>query len=297
MKIIISNSSKSLGILYHGTDKEKLVNILRTGKLDLASGRLRDVEGHLSKDHLFYASFTRARDCSYFDFAEPNAIIAVDGQAISARYKITPVDYYSKIKGKVDLLDPDRRAEAEERLLSDSPQIPIIKYIKHVYFIQEGVSYSPQPMQMARVDAANITGTGMASILLVLKKNNIPYSFYPTLKDWRLRRGEFSAVIDPTSVRTQRVRRLDKEAYKETKALLHCLQGKMLAADREVLTSIIRRNKTEMLMLNVLDNTNHSQYNAQNNIAVLATKTVRLIKRMGLKSKADIKDFIVKALE
>lgn len=293
MKIIISNSAKSLGVLYHGTTKERLVSILRTGKLELASGRLRESEDRFAKDRLFYGSFTRSRNCSYLAFAECNAILEVDGDALSNSYKIEPIDYFDNPNAPTDILDSSRRSEAEERLLSDTPQLPILKYIRNVYFIQAGNIYNPKPMIMQHTDSANIEGQGMASILLLLKKNKIPYSFYPSIKDWQLKRSEFSAVISPTVERTRKVRSVDKAVYTNMVALLHCLQGTMTAGDKQALTTMLSNTLgLDTFLVNLLDNTNASLYNQQNNTAVLATKVVRLIKRMGLKSRSSIKYYI-----
>ena len=294
MKILISRSAKNIGVLYHGTLKESLVHMLRTGMMNLASGKLRNVEDRFSKGRLFYASFTRSRDCTYFDFADCDAIMEIDGTALSNLYRIEPIDYYDNPKKRdVDLLDPDRRGEAEERLLSDKPQLPILKYIKHVYFIQPGVFEQTSKLHQL----ADPTGKDMASILLVLKKNGITYSFYPTLKDWRKRRSQFSAVITPKATPTRKVRKLDKDIYADTLALLHCLQNTMSDTDRDLLNRIVKNSsKVDMLVLNTLDYTNMSTYNTQNTMASLAIKTVRLLKRMQLNSTNSIRSYLIKAL-
>ena len=292
MKIIISNSAKALGVLYHGTTKERLVGILRTGQLELASGRLRDAEDRFAKDKLFYASFTRSKNCSYFDFADCDAILEVDGTSLSNTYKIEPIDYFDNPDKPVTIIDANRRSEAEERLLADTPQIPIIKYVRHVYFLQQGVF--EQTSRLHQLE--DPTGNGMASILLVLKKNSIPYSFYPTLNDWRKRRGQFSAIITPKSTPTRKVRKLDRDIYADTLAFLHCLQNNMSDVDREILSRIVKNNKVDMLVMNTLDYTNTSTYNAQNTMASLAIKTVRLLKRMQLNSTNSIRSYLIKAL-
>ena len=129
MKIIISRSGKALGDLYHKTSKSNAVDILRSGMLMLATGRVTGLEDALQSNYIYFASLTRSRTGSYHygeDGSKTDDIMfTLDGTALSNRYPIKPVDYWSG--------NPvNSRKEAEERLLSDKRDIPIIKYIKHL---------------------------------------------------------------------------------------------------------------------------------------------------------------------
>ncbi len=285
MKILISNSAKHLGTLYHGTSKTALNSILRSGELRLSVGRLAHIEDIHARDRLFFVSFTRSRMSKYLLEPEIKVIIELDGDALSSKYKIVPVDYHADLKNKVRLLDSDRRSEAEERLISDLPAIPIIPYIKHIYFISEGNSYNRSNDQQLYKDSK--INEGMAPILTQLKLKKIPYSFYSSVEGWRSKRGEFSALFTPKPFIKRHTATVNKKAYMNFLSLLHTLQGIATTEERKVTGKFINGMGTAEAMRDIL-----LHQNENTSLKPVAIKLSRVFKRLGIVSPRQLTDYV-----
>lgn len=294
MKIIISNSAKSLGDLYHFTGIDALNRILLSGNLGLASGRMQGIESQLQNGALFFASFTRSRT-GYYHYStdgkdRSGVIITLDGTRMSDTYKFASVDYWSGSTGR-------SRSEAEERLLSDKQEIPILKFIKSVDFVHEGsnLKKSTLPMSKYKVhDTGNREGVGQASALLRLKKYKIPYKYFSNMKDWAFRRNEYSD-IGPKTVHREAARDTYsiKYVYPELKTLFEALTLPYDKMDKNAqeLCKTLYHNPTDALnKLSAYQNAKSPKENPV--IKDLVGKIARSFKRFGLQTEQDFAIYV-----
>ncbi len=233
MKLIISLSAKQVGTLYHYTNKTALLKILRSGKLALSTGRGMSVEGQHQGSKNFFASLTRSRFGGYHfrekghtSIYENTAVmITLDGDALSNREKLVPVDYWQH-RGVADP-EADRSKEVEERLISNKSEIPILKYIKRIDLVQRGVlgeletyGFDKGKFKLKPNEAHQFA---LGSIVLQLKKLKIPFAFYDNMDDWAKKRGEYT-YIGPKDVSVTEPRGYpSKHSYKDMEALVECL--------------------------------------------------------------------------
>lgn len=289
MKIIISNSAKSIGDLYHFTDIDALNKILLTGNLGLAAGRMQGVESALQGNALFFASFTRSRT-GYYHYGKEGTdrtgvVITLDGTRMSDNYKFASVDYWAG--------SPIRsRSEAEERLLSDKQQIPILKFIKSVDFVHDAVGMKKSTLPMAKfkaVDDVDKHGRGQASALLRLKKYHIPYKYFSNMKDWAFRRNEYSDITKKTvHVGGARDTYSLKYVYPELKSLFEALTlpYSKMGKDAQGICQTLYSNPTDAV--NKLSSYQNAKSPKENPVVRdLVGKIARVLKRLGLKDDSE----------
>ena len=203
MKILLSTSAKNLGLLYHKTSISVTVEILRSGDFLLAAGGFNSVESRHQAKSLFFASLTRSRTGKYH-YGEDGSktgqvILTLDGNRLSDKYKIKPVDYWMDSAANV-------RKEAEERLLSNERVIHIRKYIKRIDIIVPAhLMYNGK--YTGTKERLNSEGRGLSTIVMLAKKFKIPYSFYHDTKSWSVKRNEFY----PTSMLPARTKKNNNE--------------------------------------------------------------------------------------
>lgn len=221
MRVQLSLSAKHLGDLYHYTGKEQVLRILRSGNLRLSIGWAAPSEHLFTQGRTYFSSMTRSRFGGFhYKPEDPPAqnesvMITLDGDAISDRYKVVPIDYFFDTKS---FHRSKGKSEAEERIVSDSPEIPIRQYIRRVDFITR------RDKDWKDV----LTG----SILLQLKKYHIPYAFYDNPVDWAHKRNAYAYTGDKTfgdfgayekDENTERISRHAKRLYDSMKYLLEAV--------------------------------------------------------------------------
>ncbi len=117
---------EGLGPLYHATHARAAVAILRENLLELGYSR-GDAESEISRDYPFFASFSRTLRNRFR--SHTNATLVVDGDALRARYRLQPVDYWRA--------GPEG-SESEERLFSKEPEIPNFKrFLLSTHFLYD----------------------------------------------------------------------------------------------------------------------------------------------------------------
>ena len=121
----ILNEAKQAGILYHYTDPKNIENILKNGiKFSAPQKEISDK---------YYISTTRKKQNW-----KHNTLIILDGNKISEKYKIIPIqastyidnpskDWFKKVGVKIDSLGGSELAE--ERIISNKPGYLDPKYI------------------------------------------------------------------------------------------------------------------------------------------------------------------------
>ena len=267
MQMLLSVSARTLGDLYHATSLGSALSILRTGMLGLSTGRLTEVEDKHQRGNLYFASFTRSRVGGYhFDFGYKTntVILTIDGTALSHNNKIVPVDYFSGEK---------RKTEAEERLISNKPSIEVLNFIKRVDILQK----------------PNAQERGIASLVLQLKKQGIPYSFYANSQDWMQRRGEYY----PTEMTAAKPKNSvgDKYTYSDLFRLYKVLRTDIADLDpktRELCYDAARYGRDALIQ---------GFFNARSAkgtgaLRDLTHKVAKLLDRNGIHSPADFNKYI-----
>lgn len=141
MKVMISLAGSA--ILYHLTDLRHAVTAMRNDKFTLAPVISNEVEAKHSAGN-YFLSLARSKDNDYFrknTFGSNKVVFVLDGQLLNANYKIKPVNYWSTGNSTDD--------ETEDRLFANSRNIPCLKYVKEVHFVQEGEGRHNQSRTLA----------------------------------------------------------------------------------------------------------------------------------------------------
>lgn len=304
MRIQISLSAKSLGDLYHATDKRALLKILRSGKLAMSTGRAITAENKLQGQKNFFASFTRSRFGGYhFNegghpsiYGDTKVLITLDGTALSNREKIVPVDYWQHRKETADWAQ--RGKEFEERLVSDKAEVPILKYIKRVDLIQAAVhgkvqTYGAEQGKFS-VEENDRFQMLLGSIVLQLKKHKIPYSFYNSVADWSYKRSPYT-YTGPKDIApiTERVGR-SSYSFKDMSALIEALSDKpyekLSEKARKICSQMYTYPNDIASVLN--DYENYRKPDASPIFRNLALKIARMLKRLNLGSHLEVQKYL-----
>jgi GNAT superfamily N-acetyltransferase len=156
-------------ILYHFASIRSALNILNTKHFELSSvtGN-RSEEQYAPKDHPYFLSLTRTRVGDYHRYVGSGGVLFVlDGTWFNRNHKVTPIDYWERAWQH----SPDRSREAEDRVFSKTPTIPIDSVQEvHVLLKEQDKWRSPEARQL----------------LIASKKSGIETYFYVDEKNWRL---------------------------------------------------------------------------------------------------------------
>lgn len=126
-------------VLYHSTDMNKLIDILKSNEFHLVPdiGTKSDAE-HRQADKIYYMSTARTKTGKYHypagKYSRGNVLIELDGRKLGADYSGKAVDYWQ---------DNPERSEQEDRIFSKQPKIPnASKYITsiHMLYMTDGDS-------------------------------------------------------------------------------------------------------------------------------------------------------------
>ena len=130
---------KSVGILYHFTSLNSLPRILKQGFLKGNKHTAAEMSFYFKTfskiidqtEDLYSYSFTRKRDLklltsSPLDIDQYTVRITFDGNRMSDKYSFFPIS-------EINYTRNNNTSEAEERILSKDPTIPINKYILDVF--------------------------------------------------------------------------------------------------------------------------------------------------------------------
>lgn len=156
-------------ILYHFASIRSALNILNTKHFELSSvtGN-KSEEQYAPKDHPYFLSLTRTRVGDYHRYVGTGGVLFVlDGTWFNRNHKVTPIDYWERAWQH----SPDRSREAEDRVFSKTPTIPIDSVQEvHVLLKEQDKWRSPEARQL----------------MIASKKSGIPTYFYVDEKNWRL---------------------------------------------------------------------------------------------------------------
>ena len=157
-------------VLYHYTSILDAKKILDTGVFELSSvvGN-KSEESYAPPGHPYFFSTTRTRLGDYHRYVGSGGVLFVlDGNWFNDRYKARPIDYWERSWNHPD---SGRTREAEDRIFSKKPTIPIngVKEI-HVLMKEQHEWRSPAARQL----------------LIAGKRAGIPTFFYTDERAWRL---------------------------------------------------------------------------------------------------------------
>jgi hypothetical protein len=110
--------------LYHYTGLWAATRILETGAFELSSTLGTEVEANYAPPgYPYFLSATRTRTGGYHDYVGSSGVLFVlDGAWYNSRYPGSAVDYW---QNRSPLKMHHRRHEAEDRIFSKSPKIPL----------------------------------------------------------------------------------------------------------------------------------------------------------------------------
>jgi hypothetical protein len=162
----------SSDILYHFTNQNSLLNILKTNEFSLTSVFNGETDYEINNKKFFYLSTTRSRSSGY---RSGNVKIVIDGRKIKHNNKIIPVDYWRNSKNRNDYETNNdyiyalKSSEQEDRIISDNPIIKnAIKYIISIHIL---------------IYEHNINND-LKNIIDVCNNNNIELFLYDNDKNW-----------------------------------------------------------------------------------------------------------------
>jgi hypothetical protein len=126
--------------VYHATGLDVIARILKTGEIMLSPSVGMDNR----HDEDYYLSVSRTPHNS---FRTNKPVMIMDGTAISQRYKVSPINYWSNTSRN----NPNGAgSEAEERILSNNNTIPN-GFIKEIHFMEEQKMYDPRYAAIANI--------------------------------------------------------------------------------------------------------------------------------------------------
>jgi len=156
-------------VVYHYTNIRAASKILASGEFQLSSGLGSIEQQYMPKGYHYFLSTTRTSRGGYHDLIGQSAIMfVIDGNYYNNKYPSKPVDYWQN-------RDPEKsynkKHEAEDRLFSKEPSIPINGVTAVHVFVKEDAD--PNVKALAR------------TTLLEAKKRSIPAYYYNDLSAWR----------------------------------------------------------------------------------------------------------------
>ncbi len=178
-------------IVYHYTSTRNAASILQDGffQLSRSTGNPSE-ERYAPAGYDYFFSTTRTKVGDYHRYTGSAAVMfVIDGNWLNHNYKTQPIDYWDRSWLNVG----DRTREAEDRVFSKTPEIPLGGVIGiHAYIKEQDEWRSP----LTR------------GILLAGKKRRIPTYLYNDEQAWRLQNtnkaisvknaGDLLAGVTPT---------------------------------------------------------------------------------------------------
>jgi len=169
MKSLEFITEMATSIVYHYTSTHNAARILNDGYFQLSrSTGNKSEEQYAPAGYDYFFSTTRSKVGDYHRYTGSAAVMfVIDGNWLNHNYKTKPIDYWERSWLNVG----DRTREAEDRVFSKTPEIPLGGVIGiHAYIKEQDEWRSP----LTR------------GILLAGKKRNIPTYLYNNEQAWRL---------------------------------------------------------------------------------------------------------------
>jgi hypothetical protein len=159
-------------VLYHYTSVRPALKILQSGEFELTSSYGNKSEEKITPPgYPYYMSTTRSKVGDYHTrYPGSHAVMFVlDGDKISQRYKVKPVDYWERMWASDT--SNQRTRESEDRVYSKTPTIPADS-IKEIHQLVMGADENRGPV--------------IRNMAILAKKKGIPIFFYTDKDSWLL---------------------------------------------------------------------------------------------------------------
>lgn len=161
-------------VAYHYTNLTAALKILTSGEFQLSSALGSVEEKYVPKGYPYFLSTTRTKLGGYHTrISDGAAMFVLDGNWYNQRYRATSVDYW----GDRDNTQSDRAHEAEDRLFSRDPSIPITGVTAVHILCKFGRKLQDQ--------ASDSTRAWARQTIIAAKKQGIPVYFYTDPAAWR----------------------------------------------------------------------------------------------------------------
>lgn len=161
-------------IVYHYTNVYAAAGILETGEFKLSASPGSIEQDYAPAGHDYFLSTTRTRRGGYHNTIGDSAVLFVlDGNWFNSRYKSGPVDYWGDRHN-----DYGRTSEAEDRVFSKTPTIPV-----------DGVSavhvYMAEMTPEKRANWGTYDPGMVRRIMIAAKRRGIAAYLYHDASAWR----------------------------------------------------------------------------------------------------------------
>jgi hypothetical protein len=168
MKITdIINESLSKTVFHYTKAAHK---ILASGQFELSSAVGNIEEKYAPKGYPYFLSTTRTRHGGYHDFVPAYAALFVlDGNWFNNKYPSKPIDYW---ENRDPTKSHHRKHEAEDRVFSKEPTIPIDGVVAVHFLLKED-------------DASDPAKANTRLAMIAAKKRKIPAYFYTDVNAWK----------------------------------------------------------------------------------------------------------------
>lgn len=156
-------------VLYHFSGIRAALNIIQSGEFHLSSVvGTRSEEQYAPPGHPYFLSLTRTRVGDYHRYVGTGGVLFVlDGNWFNRNHKVKPIDYWERGWQH----SPGRSREAEDRVFSKTPTLPIDSIQEvHVLLKEQDKWRSPETR----------------SLLLAAKKRGLKTYLYVDEGNWRL---------------------------------------------------------------------------------------------------------------
>jgi len=156
-------------ILYHYCSTGAASKILKDGKFLLSNVTGNHSERQYAPPgYPYFLSLTRSKVGDYHNYTGSSAcMFVIDGNWLASRYKVKPIDYWERSW----LQTPNRTREAEDRVFSRTPEIPIDGVTAVHVLIKVQMEYRSAEVRQ---------------ILIMAKTRGLPAYLYTDETAWRL---------------------------------------------------------------------------------------------------------------
>lgn len=178
MKQLNISLSGASPILYHLTNQTSALAILKDNEFHLAPATGTAADNKLNKGKMYFLSTARSKTGKYNTLRHGMVQFVLDGIKIGQNFKASAVDYWGEQYRGFD----GGKYEMEDRILSDKPTMPSLKYIKEVHFqaLGDKSSRNPEP-QVDKRDKLRFR-----QLIIFCKLKKIPLFIYASSADAKL---------------------------------------------------------------------------------------------------------------
>lgn len=274
--------------LYHSTRLYNAAKVLEQGFFKLAASVGTGSElAHQKPGRFYYLSTTRSKvgDYTLHNYHIDGVVFNLNGDWLSQRYKVAPIDYWERMWLKRD----GRTSEAEERVFSTEPTIPLpdppTKLITAIHVLYQG----------DKLDKDDTRPYWLRKLLTAAKLKGVPIHVYAEPKAWLaqdLRRTvDLKTLIGaPEPEMPKPWPRMPRDWFKSWRELYHKNDISTLSSDAKRMVDRLQRDYSGD-MTRSLESDIHNQKSA-NDPALI--KLLTIFRRLKINSAAQYVEYLKK---